>query len=161
MCCFPVARFREVTGVYPARITVIGHDFKRRRFEQLHRRALRWSKLRFTYVGIPLGTVADEREAAFGEVGISFPRSSFPLLCNLNCFSHLLPTILQRANAFTPYSSDLYGCHVPLVQKRAGRNSYSKAHGYYVAAPEMRVLLERCPKDGTRIFPGARSWAKE
>ena len=80
---FSVARFREVTGVYPARITVVGHDFKRRRFEQLHRRALRWSKLRFTYVGIPLGSEADEREAASGEVGISFSQYYFPPFCNL------------------------------------------------------------------------------
>ncbi len=71
---FSVARFREFTGAYPTRITVVGHDFKRRRFEQLHRRALRWPKFHFTYVGIPLGTEADEREAASGEVGIFFSR---------------------------------------------------------------------------------------
>ncbi|KAH9033122.1 hypothetical protein EDB84DRAFT_107446 [Lactarius hengduanensis] len=130
---FSVARFRELTGAYPARITVVGHNFKRRRFEQLHRRALRWPKLHFTYVGIPLGTEADERQAGSGEL----------------------------TNAFTPYSTDLYGCHAPLVQKRAGRNFHAKAHGYHVGAPEMRELLEWCPKDGTRIFPGTLPWVKE
>ncbi|KAH9027344.1 hypothetical protein EDB85DRAFT_2148628 [Lactarius pseudohatsudake] len=83
------------------------------RFEQLHRRALRWPKLHFTYVGIPLGTEADERQAL--------------------------------TNAFTPYSTDMYGCHAPLVQmvqKRAGRNFHAKAHGYHVGAPEMHELLE-------------------
>ena len=65
---FSIARFREVTGTYPTRITVVGHGFKRRRFEELHRLAIRWPKLRFTYEGVPLGTEADEREAAAGEV---------------------------------------------------------------------------------------------
>jgi hypothetical protein len=65
---FSVARFRELTGVYPTRITIVGHDFKRRRFEQLHRLALRWPKLRFTYEGVPLRSEVDEREAATGEV---------------------------------------------------------------------------------------------
>ena len=71
---FSIARFRELTGVYPTRITIVGHDFKRRRFEGLHRLALRWPKLRFTYEGVPLGSEADEREAAAGEVSFSkFP----------------------------------------------------------------------------------------
>ncbi|KAI0302759.1 hypothetical protein BC826DRAFT_1101604 [Russula brevipes] len=64
---FSIARFRELTGVYPTRITVVGQDFKRRRFERLHRLALRWLKLRFTYEGVPLANEADEREAAAGE----------------------------------------------------------------------------------------------
>jgi hypothetical protein len=68
---FSIARFRELTGAYPTRITVVGHDFKRRRFEQLHRLALRWPKLRFTYEGVPLRSEADEREAAAGEVVLS------------------------------------------------------------------------------------------
>ncbi|KAH8984528.1 hypothetical protein EDB92DRAFT_1483933 [Lactarius akahatsu] len=33
---FSVARFRELVGAYPARITIVGHDFKWRRFEQPH-----------------------------------------------------------------------------------------------------------------------------
>jgi hypothetical protein len=48
---FSIARFCELTGAYPTRITVVGHDFKRRRFERLHRLALRWPKPRSTYKG--------------------------------------------------------------------------------------------------------------
>lgn len=130
---FSIARFRELTGVYPTRITVVGHDFKRRRFEGLHRLALRWPKPRFTYEGVPLGSEADEREAAAGEL----------------------------ANAFSPYSKDLYGCHAPLSQKRAGRNFHMRTHGYHVGAPELCELLEWCPKDGIQIFPGTLPWGKE
>ncbi|KAH9022848.1 hypothetical protein EDB85DRAFT_1993934 [Lactarius pseudohatsudake] len=64
----------------------------------------------------------------------------------------------ELTNAFTPYSTDMYGCHAPLVQKHAGRNFHAKAHGYHVGAPEMRELLEWCPKDGTLIFPGTLPW---
>ncbi|KAI9510926.1 hypothetical protein F5148DRAFT_1010229 [Russula earlei] len=129
---FSIARFREITGAYPTRITVVSHRFKHYRFERLHRLALRWPKHRFIYEGIPLGNEADEHEAASGEL----------------------------ANAYTPYSVDLYGCHAPLTQKRAGRNFHMRSHGYHVGAPELRELFEWCPKDGIKIFPGTLPWGK-
>ncbi|CDO77709.1 hypothetical protein BN946_scf184969.g60 [Trametes cinnabarina] len=49
---FSIARFHEYTGRYPARITVIGYEMKRRRFTELHRAALRWPETRFEYIGI-------------------------------------------------------------------------------------------------------------
>lgn len=153
---FSIARFRELTGAYPVRITVVGHNFKRRRFEDLHRLAIRWPKLRFTYEGVPLGSEADEREAAAGEVrffmGLKF---SGRIPCLIFSF------VCQLANAYSPYSGDLYGCHTPLAQKRAGRNFHMRTHGYHVGAPEMRELFEWCPKDGKQIFPGTLPWGKE
>ncbi|KAH9963816.1 hypothetical protein BC827DRAFT_1191203 [Russula dissimulans] len=130
---FSIARFREITGAYPTRITVVGHSFKRHRFERLHRHALRWPKLRFKYEGVPLGNETAEYEAASGEL----------------------------ANAYTPYSKDLYGCHAPLVQKRAGRNFHMRSHGYHVGAPELRQLFEWCPEDGRKLFSGTLPWAKK
>lgn len=84
---FSIARFRELTGAYPTRITVVGHAFKRRRFEELHRLAMRWPKLRFTYEGVLLGSEADEREAAAGEVRF-FSKSSVP--------SHPILSLISR-----------------------------------------------------------------
>jgi hypothetical protein len=81
---FSIARFREVTGVYPSRITIVGHNFKRRRFEQLHRVALRWLKRRFTYEGVPLMNEADEREAATGEVRSLLQSPPPPMFCVLS-----------------------------------------------------------------------------
>jgi hypothetical protein len=72
-----------------------------------------------------------------------------------------LSIVPQLANAFSPYSKDLYGCHAPLSQKRAGRNFHMRTHGYHVGAPELRELLEWCPKDGIQIFPGILPWGKE
>ena len=63
--------------------------------------------------------------------------------------------ILQLANAYTPYSSGLYSCHTPLVQKCTERNFHMRTRGYHVraGAPELRELLEWCPKDGALTFP--------
>jgi hypothetical protein len=91
---FSIARFRELTGAYPTTITVVGHDFKRRRFEQLHRHALRWPKARFMYEGVPLRSEADEREAAAGEVVLSEFLFHRPLLCLTFYFSFSWPTRL-------------------------------------------------------------------
>lgn len=49
---FSVARFREVTGNYPFKVTVVGYEMKRARFETLHRAALRIPPASFKYIGI-------------------------------------------------------------------------------------------------------------
>jgi hypothetical protein len=65
---FSIARFHEYTGNYPAEITVIGYAFKRLRFLDLHRAALRWPIEQFHYIGIDPGDGHDLK-AAQGEVG--------------------------------------------------------------------------------------------
>jgi hypothetical protein len=92
---FSVARFHELTGAYPSRVTVVGHAFKRRRFEQLHRLALRWPKTRFAYEGLPLRNEADEREAAAGEVPLS-PFVSISLSERVYYFFVYYPSVGQR-----------------------------------------------------------------
>jgi hypothetical protein len=64
----PITCFCELTGADRVRITAVGHNLKRRRFEDLHRLAIHWPTHRFTYEGVPLGSEADEREVAVGEV---------------------------------------------------------------------------------------------
>lgn len=46
---YSVCRFREFTGAYPRRITVAGWGFKRERFTDLHRAAIRFPADRFAY----------------------------------------------------------------------------------------------------------------
>lgn len=64
---FSIARFHEYTGRYPARVTVIGYEMKRRRFEELHRAAIRWPEGRFAYVGVD-AEGSDVAQAREGEV---------------------------------------------------------------------------------------------
>ncbi|RLN23015.1 uncharacterized protein C57A10.07-like [Panicum miliaceum] len=70
---FSVCRFRELTGRYPEKITVVSYDFKEERFAQLHRTALLFLEGRFFLSGTPATPAA--REAAMkGEAAV---RSQF------------------------------------------------------------------------------------
>lgn len=39
---FSICRFSEMTDNYPSEITVVGFEFKRKRFEEIHRQAIRY-----------------------------------------------------------------------------------------------------------------------
>ena len=61
----------EETHKFPKHLTVVGHEFKRRRFEELHLPAIRWPKdpAWFKYVGIdPPMDVEKRLEAVNGEM---------------------------------------------------------------------------------------------
>lgn len=68
---FSIARFHEVTGRYPSQITVVGYEMKRRRFEGLHRAAIRFPVNLFEYIGLePLATDDEAVQAREGEVRV-------------------------------------------------------------------------------------------
>jgi len=68
---FGVARFKEYTGRYPAKITVVGYAMKQRRFEHLHRQAIRWPINKFSYIGIdPVDGPEERASAREGEVRV-------------------------------------------------------------------------------------------
>ncbi|KAI9442686.1 hypothetical protein H4582DRAFT_2073280 [Lactarius indigo] len=50
-----VTHFRELTGAYQARITVVGHNFKRHRSEQLYQCSLCWPQVPLHVCGYPAG----------------------------------------------------------------------------------------------------------
>jgi len=125
---FSIARFHELTGTYPRHITVVGFEMKRRRFEELHIPALRWPRARFTYMGI------DER----GDTTVQYRG--------------------ENQNGYTPFSTDLYGCHGVLLEKRARRNPFYRFHPYHISSPELADLLDWCPTDKVSIFPGNLPW---
>ena len=102
---FSIARFREVTGYYPKKITVVSFSFKKHRFETLHVPALRWPTDRFAYVGVnpPASTGFNLRRSTEGEL----------------------------KNAAAPFEQDPYGCHSKVLQeKRKGRNPFRRTPPY-------------------------------
>lgn len=122
---FSIARFREVTGDYPKKITVVSFSFKRRRFETLHVPALRWPADRFVYVGVdpPASTGFDLQRSTEGE----------------------------SKNAAAPFEQDPYGCHSAVLQeKRKGRNPFKRTPPYGLSCPEMKDLLTFC---GPELVP--------
>eukprot|EP00435_Cladocopium_sp_Y103_P021892 s1188_g5.t1 len=71
---FSFCRFKEVVGHYPQRVTVISFGFKKRRFAELHRAALRFPPSRFSFVGIqpPPGSRFDLARAEQGELQMTW-----------------------------------------------------------------------------------------
>ncbi|KAK4050823.1 hypothetical protein OIV83_003245 [Microbotryomycetes sp. JL201] len=112
---FSIARFKEFTGRYPEKITAVGYGMKRRRYEDVHRAALRWPKSKFTYIGID-----NDHDVEADYEG-------------------------ERKYGLEPWIKDLYGCHAGLLQKRRKRNLYRRFHPYHSSAPELSGLLEYCP----------------
>ncbi|KAI6026389.1 hypothetical protein PISMIDRAFT_674176 [Pisolithus microcarpus 441] len=128
---FSLARFHEVTGRYPSRVTVVGYEMKRRRFEELHRAAIQFPAQLFQYVGLePPTSGGDSARAREGEF----------------------------QNGYRPYTADLYGCHDFLLAKRRARNPFLRFHPYHTSAPELRGLLDWCPSDPRTIYQGPLPW---
>lgn len=122
---FSICRFREVTGNYPTKITVISFTFKEWRFENLHATALGWPLEKFNYIGVdpPSSTGFDLEASTRGE----------------------------QENAAKPFEKDPYGCHTPVLQeKRKARNPFSRTPPYELTCPEMKSLLKYC---GPKLFP--------
>lgn len=123
-------RFKEITGSYPTKITIVGYDFKARRFEDLHMPAIRFPPEAFRYVGQHPEGKFDHAAAAEGE----------------------------RTSALEPYQADPYGCTAggTLAEKRHQRDPFHRTPPYSLVCPEMSALLEYC---GTEIFTGGLPWS--
>ena len=113
---FSICRFREVTRRYPERISVVGYELKRRRYEELHVKAIRWSGI-FTYVGteLPAGGDDGRRQAEEGE-----------------------------ENTFQAYRRDPYGCRAPLITKRMSRDPFRRGLPYSHGCPSLQELFAFC-----------------
>ncbi|KAJ3055579.1 hypothetical protein HK102_011322 [Quaeritorhiza haematococci] len=116
---FSIARFREYTGRYPERITVVGFGFKKMRFVDLHRGALRWPVEKYEYVSVdpPSGL----EKAMEGEM----------------------------QNSVKHFREDLYGCRGTLLEKKLSRDPFARTVPYLLSCPEMRELLAYCPQDNS------------
>jgi len=113
---FSICRFREIVGRYPKNITIVSFDFKRTRFVELHRAALRFPSERFFYKGIdPVDTKA-RFNALKGE----------------------------QENALLHFEKDPYGCRSPLREKREERNPFMMSHPYPKGCPELERVFSYC-----------------
>ncbi|KAL0484355.1 hypothetical protein AKO1_004995 [Acrasis kona] len=126
---FSLARFYEMTLKWPSKIVTVGFEFKRKRFEDLHRKALTWPVDKFQYVGIDPVSAVDVEKARKGEL----------------------------QNSFLPFSDDLYGCRSSLLKKRISRNPYRRTAPYKLSVPSMSALFDWCP-DGDEIYGGKLPW---
>lgn len=119
---YSICRFKEVTGQYPSKITVVSFTFKQKRFETLHAPALHWPGSRFEYIGVDPSsdTGFDLEEATRGEL----------------------------EQAAKPFETDPYGCHSPILQKkRQERNPFARTPPYELSCPDMKDILRYCGLD--------------
>ena len=125
---FSVCRFRQVVGRYPRVIKVVGFEFKRIRFVDIHRKALRFPYHRFQYYGVDPDIEDGMRGMSAGE----------------------------RARAMGPFAGDPYGCNTPVLSgKRESRDPYLRYHPYPQGCPELAGLFRYC---GRSIFSGPLPW---
>ena len=113
---FSMCRFYELTGKYPMKTTVVGYDFKRERFEELHAKALKIPSVRFAFVGTP-EVMSFKKQFVEGEVKV---RSLF--------------------------EKDAYGCEAPLSEKRKLRDPFAVGAPYEARCPEMQGALSVCKR---------------
>lgn len=111
---FSVCRFRELTGLYPENITVVGYDFKEDRFVRLHRSAIKFPAARFFYSGTPSSQTSIEA-AMRGET-------------------------LVKAQ----FQEDPYGCIGTLHRKKIGRDPFHRSIPYPNGCPEIEGLFLYC-----------------
>ncbi|KAJ5293659.1 hypothetical protein N7508_008480 [Penicillium antarcticum] len=102
---FSIIRFREHTGVYPERVTVVTHEFKRARFMQCH-----FPALGLVRIGFEPEEGFDEQKVAV--IGINPPEEVTPL-----------ETLIQgeAKNGIGLWRQDLYGVNADLMGKRVKR----------------------------------------
>ena len=113
---FSLCRFREITGRYPAKVTVVGFDFKSKRFTDMHAKALNIPDGKFRYVGLrPSSPHFDHGKAEEGE-----------------------------KTAQEEFSRDPYSCSRALEGKRHLRNPFKRTVPYDTACPEIELLLHWC-----------------
>ena len=98
-----------------AQVSVVSFGFKRRRFEELHRAALRLPRSRFSYSGID-------------------PPGLPPAVL-----------LAEQTRSAKPYEADPYGCTDPgLQKKRRERNPFRRSVSYPRGCPEIAPLLAHC-----------------
>lgn len=91
---FSLVRFYLTIQRWPNHITVVSHNFKKRRFVQLHCPAIRWPVERFAFIGIdPPEDVVSREYLDLGEY----------------------------SRGYGSFEKDLYGAHTYLKDKREAR----------------------------------------
>lgn len=128
---FSVCRFHELTDRWPKKITVIGYGFKKPRFANLHRSAIKFPLDSFNYIGIdPPGDLNDVIES-------------------------------ETKNSVVPFTKDPYGCHSLLMQKKLGRNKWNRQNPYKETCAEISGLLNWCShEDDAKLYPDSLPWSK-
>mmetsp|Transcript_20069 Transcript_20069/g.80487 ORF Transcript_20069/g.80487 Transcript_20069/m.80487 type:complete len:237 (+) Transcript_20069:419-1129(+) len=111
---FSLCRFRELTGRYPSKTTIVSFKFKQRRFLDMHAEALSLPKSSLHYLGVDPPAMD---EAMSGELS----SAALPFEVDPNGCQHTI-----------------------LTSKRAMRNPFARTIPYPAGCPEMSDVLLHC-----------------
>lgn len=147
---FSIARFREYTGKYPDLITIVGLEFKKERFQNVHRTALRFPASKFRYVGIdPPELKAAPEKSNNNRDQVTENLNENPDADKSKQSPRYINALLgERKNALEPFIRDPHGCKESLlVDKRRQRNPFRRMHPYFFSCPELFNLFTVCSSD--------------
>jgi len=116
---FSVLKFWKVAGIWPENITIVSHEFKRRRFLDLHVEVARWPRNRVVFVGI------DPEYMIMGSENWDQGRAEEVLKG-------------EKERGFAAWEKDLLGTGSELRGKRARRN-YWKVPQVWFESDEDRL----------------------
>lgn len=119
---FLICRYYELHGKYPQRITVVGFEFKKKRFVDEHLKNALLFKGPVVYIGnMPFPKDADNERL----------RSYFVELNES-----------EDRHALRHFKKDWYGLKLPLSDKKMKRNPFNRFHGYNTSNPPLSEFLE-------------------
>lgn len=139
---FSICRLREVSGGYPARVTVVSYDFKRARFLDIHARALGFPLDKVDFVGTPaLDPQGAHKVRPWPLATCSHEKTGPPCI-----HSHLYPRPLQgEAATVKQFEADPYGCAGELAAKRRERDPFRLGTPTGDRCPALKPFLSgRC-----------------
>ena len=102
---FSIVEFWKETGKWPEKITIVSHEFKRKRFLDLHVQALRWPRGKVEFVGVDPEYMIKESREWDEERAESVWRG-------------------EKEIGFKAWERDLYGVGEELREKRRRRNCW-------------------------------------
>lgn len=117
---FSIARFFEITRTFPKKITVVGLEYKRQRFVDLHRAAIGFPAHKFHYVGFDVPEMRGQ-----GKDGVK--------------------PVFSDTHNVAAFTEDPYGCAKGRAT-REKRNPYFRTPPYPLSVdnPMFRALLAYC-----------------
>mmetsp|Transcript_99561 Transcript_99561/g.149099 ORF Transcript_99561/g.149099 Transcript_99561/m.149099 type:complete len:196 (-) Transcript_99561:290-877(-) len=143
----------------PVRERVHTEEFARDSFQNLLFSICRFKQLTLTYpskitvVSLPF---KENRFHTLHREALRLPSSAFSFVGVGDATPEAVEG--ERKNSVVPFTSDPYGCHGSLKEKREGRNPWNVESPYPKGCPELRGLFEFC---GDGIYPGPLPWDRK
>lgn len=115
---FSIARFKQITGAYPKKVSIVGFEFKMHRFINLHLKTIKFDMNSTGYVGIDPKPPYDPESKEY-----------------MNYYKDLRES--EHKYAVSEFEKDPLGNGAVLRSKKESRNPFNRCHGYTITSPEL------------------------